>query len=92
MVYVDPTELKWLPYVKSWVNTLPEATIKEEYRLQIVELFETYFEEGLVFCHRNCVCPIGQVDNFVHIIWKSKHHVPIVIIRSVTRSILAKQV
>ncbi|KAK9295362.1 hypothetical protein QLX08_010308 [Tetragonisca angustula] len=61
MVYVDPTELKWMPYVKSWLNTLPD-TVRNEHRSQIAELFEKYFEDGLIFCSKNCVSPIAQVD------------------------------
>lgn len=61
MVYVDSTELKWMPYVKSWLNTLPD-TVKNEHRLQIAELFGTYFENGLTFCSKNCVSPIAQVS------------------------------
>ena len=60
MVYVDPTELKWMPYVKSWLNTLPD-TVRNEHRSQIAELFEKYFEDGLIFCSKNCVSPIAQV-------------------------------
>nr|XP_034190797.1 dynein heavy chain 6, axonemal [Osmia lignaria] len=62
MVYVDPIQLKWMPYVKSWVVTLPEDSVKAEYQTQIINLFETYFDAGLVFCSRNCTYPIGQVD------------------------------
>ncbi|XP_076676367.1 dynein heavy chain at 16F [Andrena cerasifolii] len=62
MVYVDPAELKWMPYVSTWVTTLPEATVKDEHRDLIIELFQTYFEDGLVFCSRNCEFPISQVD------------------------------
>lgn len=62
MVYVDPTELKWMPYVKSWLNTLPD-TVRNEHRSQIAELFEKYFEDGLIFCSKNCVSPITQVHN-----------------------------
>ncbi|CAK9798189.1 Dynein axonemal heavy chain 6 [Anthophora quadrimaculata] len=62
MVYCDPTELKWMPYVKSWITTLPEDNIKDVHREQVIELFDQYFEEGLVFCHRHCECPIKQVD------------------------------
>ncbi|XP_076764569.1 dynein heavy chain at 16F [Xylocopa sonorina] len=62
MVYVDPTELKWMPFVKSWVETIPDNIVKNEHRLQIIELFQKYFEDGLVFCNRNCMFPIAQVD------------------------------
>ncbi|CAD1473370.1 unnamed protein product, partial [Heterotrigona itama] len=60
MVYVDPTELKWMPQVKSWLDTLPD-TVKNKHRLQIAELFERYFEDGLTFCSKSCVSPIAQV-------------------------------
>ncbi|XP_012153033.2 dynein heavy chain at 16F [Megachile rotundata] len=62
MVYVDPMELKWMPYVKSWVTTLPEATIKPEHQAQILDLFDNYLDAGLIFCSRNCDYPIAQVD------------------------------
>ncbi|XP_076649863.1 dynein heavy chain at 16F [Halictus rubicundus] len=62
MVYVDPAELKWMPYVKTWLTTLPEALVKDEHRQLIVDLFEKYFEAGLVFCKTSCEFPISQVD------------------------------
>ncbi|XP_043248669.1 dynein axonemal heavy chain 6 [Colletes gigas] len=62
MVYVDPAELKWMPYVKTWITTLPEATVKDEHRELLINLFENYFEEGLLYCTRNCDYPISQVD------------------------------
>ncbi|XP_031370421.1 dynein heavy chain 6, axonemal isoform X2 [Apis dorsata] len=62
MVYVDPIELKWMPYVKSWVEKFPDTILKSEYQQLIIELFEKYFENGLVFCTHNCICPIKQVD------------------------------
>ncbi|KAG9435569.1 dynein heavy chain 6, axonemal isoform X1 [Apis mellifera carnica] len=62
MVYVDPIELKWMPYVKSWAEKFPDTILKSEYQQLIIELFEKYFEDGLVFCNNNCICPIKQVD------------------------------
>nr|XP_031828293.1 dynein heavy chain 6, axonemal [Nomia melanderi] len=62
MVYVDPAELKWMPYVKTWLTTLPEALLKDDHRQLIVDLFQKYFEEGLIFCRTNCEFPISQVD------------------------------
>lgn len=62
MVYVDPIELKWMPYVKSWVEKLPDTILKSEYQQLIIDLFGKYFEDGLVFCTNNCICPIKQVD------------------------------
>ncbi|XP_076377925.1 dynein heavy chain at 16F [Megalopta genalis] len=62
MVYVDPAELKWMPYVKTWITTLSEALVKDEHRQFIIDLFAKYFEAGLVFCRMNCEFPISQVD------------------------------
>ncbi|XP_066588945.1 dynein axonemal heavy chain 6 [Prorops nasuta] len=62
MVYVDPSELKWLPYVRSWTQKLPEEIITEQSKNVIMELFETYFENGLVFFRKNCDVAIAQVD------------------------------
>ena len=60
MVYVDPEEIKWLPYVQSWLSrldiTLPEDSIK-----YIENLFSTYLEAAFVFVKKNCVCAINQV-------------------------------
>ncbi|KAG7211512.1 hypothetical protein KM043_010780 [Ampulex compressa] len=62
MVYVDPTELKWMPYVKTWVQKLPDEIINDECRHTIIDLFAKYFEEGLLFFKRNCDHAIAQVD------------------------------
>ncbi|XP_034941913.1 dynein heavy chain 6, axonemal [Chelonus insularis] len=62
MVYVDPLELGWMPYVKSWLsklqNKLPDVVIYNT----ILELFEKYIEDGLVFLKKNCQHVIAQVD------------------------------
>lgn len=92
MVYVDPTELKWMPYVKSWLDTLPDALVKNEHRLQIIELFGKYFEEGLIFCRKNCVCPILQVYNLSRLTQRSRHNFSNIIVPSTDRLILVKQV
>ncbi|XP_026666919.1 dynein heavy chain 6, axonemal [Ceratina calcarata] len=62
MVYVDPMELKWMPYVKSWIQKIPDTILKDEHRTQFIELFAKYFEDGLLFSKRTCYSPIAQVD------------------------------
>ncbi|XP_043489610.1 dynein axonemal heavy chain 6 [Polistes fuscatus] len=62
MVYVDPAELKWLPLVKTWVQKLPDEIFTLEYKKLIIDLFEAYFENGLIFFKRNCDHAIAQVD------------------------------
>ncbi|XP_047348170.1 dynein axonemal heavy chain 6 [Vespa velutina] len=62
MVYLDPTELKWLPLVKTWVQKLPEDIFIPEYQQLIIDLFEQYFENALIFFGRSCDHAIAQVD------------------------------
>lgn len=61
MVYVDPSQLKWMPYVKSWVDKVPETYLNRDFHPMIIELFETYFESGLIFFKKNCEHAIAQV-------------------------------
>ncbi|KAM6971776.1 dynein axonemal heavy chain 6 [Aplochiton taeniatus] len=61
MVYIDSDELKWMPYVQTWItrlgNKLPEGV-----RVQLSELFGRYVEKGLQFVLKRCVQAMGQVD------------------------------
>ncbi|KAI8732070.1 dynein heavy chain 6, axonemal isoform X3, partial [Biomphalaria glabrata] len=61
MVYVDPDELKWLPFVKTWLdkwgkNMSPEAPA------YLLKLFEIYVEDGLRFVSKKCTQTMNQVD------------------------------
>lgn len=61
MVYVDPDELKWLPFVKTWLdkwgkNMSPEAPA------YLLKLFETYVEDGLRFVSKKCTQTMNQVS------------------------------
>lgn len=62
MVYVDSEELKWLPYVKSWLNTINENLLNDESKEFLLELFKSYVQDGLDFVKKNCVYAIHQVD------------------------------
>lgn len=64
MVYVDSDEIKWLPYVKSWVNKLPEKYLIEEMKTFITELFELAIDKGFAFIRKNCDYAIHQVLYF----------------------------
>uniref|UniRef100_A0A8K9XJ36 Dynein, axonemal, heavy chain 6 n=1 Tax=Oncorhynchus mykiss TaxID=8022 RepID=A0A8K9XJ36_ONCMY len=61
MVYIDSNELKWMPYVQTWItgltNKLPEAVC-----VYLLALFEQYVEKGLQFVWKRCVQAMGQVD------------------------------
>ncbi|KAM6471116.1 dynein axonemal heavy chain 6 [Liasis olivaceus] len=61
MVYIDPDELKWIPYVKTWMAGLEEK-LNEETRTYLLELFSRYVEDGLKYVHKKCFQAILQVD------------------------------
>ncbi|XP_063150960.1 dynein axonemal heavy chain 6 [Candoia aspera] len=61
MVYIDPDELKWMPYVKTWMAGLEEK-LNEETRTYLFELFSRYVEDGLKYVHKKCFQAIMQVD------------------------------
>jgi len=63
MVYVDPTELGWLPYVRSWLDKLKNEVIQNSTELKsyLMMLFENYVDEGFSFIDKHCLAPIKQV-------------------------------
>ncbi|XP_011495537.1 PREDICTED: dynein heavy chain 6, axonemal [Ceratosolen solmsi marchali] len=61
MVYLDPSELKWLPRVKSWLLMLAEK-LKPAVQSVILNLFETYVEDGFKFIKKYCDSVIAQVE------------------------------
>ncbi|XP_019622649.1 PREDICTED: dynein heavy chain 6, axonemal-like [Branchiostoma belcheri] len=61
MVYVDPDELRWRPYVQKWMAERG-SKFKEETQAYIMELFDQYVEKGLQFVNKKCVQAINQVD------------------------------
>ena len=46
MVYVDPSELGWRPFVTKWMKERM-TTLKEETRNFIMDLFDAYIEDGI---------------------------------------------
>ncbi|XP_037589527.1 dynein heavy chain 6, axonemal [Cebus imitator] len=61
MVFVDPEELKWMPYVKTWMTGISEK-LNEETQEYILNLFQRYVDEGLHFINKKCGQAIPQVD------------------------------
>ncbi|KAF5272727.1 hypothetical protein FQA39_LY07754 [Lamprigera yunnana] len=62
MVYVDAEELKWFPYVRSWMNRLDETYLSLESKDYVIKLFEYAVEDGFSFIKRNCQHSIHQVE------------------------------
>ncbi|XP_037621211.1 dynein heavy chain 6, axonemal [Sebastes umbrosus] len=61
MVYIDPNELKWMPYVQTWISGLGDK-LPDPVRTYLLELFEQYVEKGLQFVLKHCTQAIQQVD------------------------------
>lgn len=62
MVYIDPEDLKWLPYVRSWLQYLPSVSpIQAEYIPFIDGLFVGYVQNGLDFIKNYCTFSTHQV-------------------------------
>lgn len=60
MVFVDPEELKWLPFTQTWMNGYADK-VKDEIREYILELFVRYVDDGLNFVRKKCQQSINQV-------------------------------
>ena len=61
MVYIDPEDLKWFPYVRTWIAKFKKMMTEETYNY-ILQLFETYMEAGLKFANKKCTQAIHQVS------------------------------
>lgn len=62
MVYIDPEDLKWLPYVRSWLQHLQSVSpIQAEYIPFIDGLFVGYIQDGFDFIKTHCTFAIHQV-------------------------------
>ncbi|KAL4640265.1 dynein heavy chain 6, axonemal [Arapaima gigas] len=61
MVYIDSDQLKWMPYVQTWINGLPEK-MTDPMKGYLLDLFQQYVEKGLQFSSKQCVQPMAQVD------------------------------
>nr|XP_060479238.1 dynein axonemal heavy chain 6 [Panthera onca] len=61
MVFVDPEELKWMPYVKTWMKNISKK-LNEETQEYILNLFQCYVDDGLYFVNKKCSQAIPQVD------------------------------
>lgn len=62
VVYMTPSDLGWIPYVKSWVNRDISAASAVSVREHIVHLFESVFKRGLSFQRKFSKEPIETVD------------------------------
>ncbi|XP_063282951.1 dynein axonemal heavy chain 12 [Pelobates fuscus] len=54
MIYLEPLQLGWMPLVKSWMNTLPEALKNKDHFSLLMELFEWLIPPSLRFLRKQC--------------------------------------
>lgn len=62
MVYVDPTELGWMPIVQSWRKTITASQLCDELMQYVMEQFASYLDGALAYANRYCSYAIHQVD------------------------------
>lgn len=62
MVYVDAEELKWMPFVKTWLQTRCDR-LREDTQAYLFQLFEKYVEAGLRYVSKKCTVAMPQVTN-----------------------------
>ncbi|CAK8691447.1 unnamed protein product [Clavelina lepadiformis] len=60
MVYIDPNELGWRPYVTTWLK-MQMSKLKEETRDFILDLFDAYIEDGLRYVEKRLTQAMPQV-------------------------------
>ena len=61
MVYVDAEELKWKPYVLTWLAEKCGTKLANETKEYLLDLFEKYVENGLRFVNKKCTQTMPQV-------------------------------
>ncbi|XP_039627270.1 dynein heavy chain 12, axonemal [Polypterus senegalus] len=54
MIYMEPSQLGWMPIIESWMNTLPESFHREEIRTLLLGLFEWMVPPSLRFLRKQC--------------------------------------
>ena len=60
MVYVDPAELGWKPYVQTWMADIVPKFQPETVEY-IINLFNRYVEDGITFVQKKCIQSIPAV-------------------------------
>ncbi|EFC46212.1 axonemal dynein heavy chain [Naegleria gruberi] len=54
MVFVDPVELGWKPYVSSWLRNSTVSALSSENKDVLEKLFDDYVQDGLDFIRNEC--------------------------------------
>ena len=62
MVYIDPAELGFMPYVRTWAKKHLERKVRPETYEYILQLFERYVQNGINFVKKKCQEMIPAVE------------------------------
>jgi dynein heavy chain, axonemal len=62
MVYCDAEELKWMPYVQTWLAEVCADKMRDDTREFLFGLFEKFVEDGLQFVNKKCTQAMAQVS------------------------------
>jgi len=62
MVYIDPYELGWRPYMMTWLESISDEVLTSGLKDFLRDLFDAYVEDGLRFARKNCREMMVQVD------------------------------
>ncbi|CAB0012141.1 unnamed protein product [Nesidiocoris tenuis] len=61
MVYLDPEELKWMPYVISWAQHFKAGERLTDFLYNtLIALFDEHVERGFSFMRKNCTFSLHQ--------------------------------
>ena len=55
MIYLEPHQLGWRPFMQSWLNTLPEPLKREEHLDALREMFGWLVDPCIRFVRYSCV-------------------------------------
>ena len=61
MVYLDPGDLGWRPYVRTWTKTHMSRKMSSATTKYLLGLFDSYVDAGLKFIRKQAVQSISQV-------------------------------
>lgn len=75
MVYIDAEELKYMPYVATWIQGLTASLgLAEELKTYLLNLFETNVEDCLTFVKKHCSVGMNQVRSSQTVILNRDDH------------------
>ena len=60
MVYIDSDDLRWMPYVKTWMANVG-GRFSDETREYLMNLFERYVDPGLLYITKKSTQAMYQV-------------------------------